>query len=369
MKESFASLEGLRAWMAWWVVFGHVLQISGSPSWMPQRFAQLMLRGDAAVHVFVILSGFVISHLILNKAESYSTYIRRRFFRLFPLYLTCLVFAWLVIDQYRFAYLELPFSTQIEMRADRLAETEAHSVLHWLAHLSMLHGAIPSTWLPYAGTSILAPFWSLSLEWQFYLVAPALITCMARSGASCVLGAFILLGVSMLSRRYMDQYYQYSSMLLLSLQFFAVGIMSRLAMDRVKVFGATPLLALAAIFAVIALRYPLEISIWAVWMAFVLSERFKGDAGVSLKMVCLLRFLFATNKIIIFLGRSSYSTYLVHIPFLVMVVYFLAKGVPSLDLRGEIFRDLCIGMLLLVPLAWLMYICIERPAIRWARKS
>ncbi len=34
---------------------------------------------------------------------------------------------------------------------------------------------VPENVMPFAGTAFLGPAWSLSLEWQFYLVAPVLI--------------------------------------------------------------------------------------------------------------------------------------------------------------------------------------------------
>jgi peptidoglycan/LPS O-acetylase OafA/YrhL len=41
---------------------------------------------------------------------------------------------------------------------------------HVLAHLTLLHGLIPQPILPYAYVTLLGPAWSLSTEWQFYLL-------------------------------------------------------------------------------------------------------------------------------------------------------------------------------------------------------
>lgn len=46
--------------------------------------------GGVAVFVFIILSGFVITHLLFTKRERYLSYLVRRAFRLFPAYLVCL---------------------------------------------------------------------------------------------------------------------------------------------------------------------------------------------------------------------------------------------------------------------------------------
>lgn len=177
---NFRSIEGLRAWMAWWVVLGHALQLAGTPAWLNGFMAKNLLKADVAVHVFVILSGFVITHLLLSRTEPYSTYITRRFFRLAPVYFACCLFALAIAVFYREAYIELPYAETRDMRAEREALTQEHFGWHALAHLTMLHGAVPQSILRFAGTSILAPAWSLSLEWQFYLVAPFLLSLASR---------------------------------------------------------------------------------------------------------------------------------------------------------------------------------------------
>ena len=47
--------------------------------------------GKAAVEGFIVLSGYVITQLILTKRESYRTFITRRFMRLFPVFFVCLL--------------------------------------------------------------------------------------------------------------------------------------------------------------------------------------------------------------------------------------------------------------------------------------
>ena len=47
----------------------------------------------------------------------------------------------------------------------------------------MLHGAISSNLLPDSPLRFNLPAWSISLEWQFYLIAPAVIMIARRHGA------------------------------------------------------------------------------------------------------------------------------------------------------------------------------------------
>src|SRR5262249_46231612 len=81
----FAAIEGLRAWLAWSVVFSHIAQSLGAA--MHGGHAEWFERfGGSAVLVFIAISGFVITGLVLDKHETWPRYILRRAFRIFPAY-------------------------------------------------------------------------------------------------------------------------------------------------------------------------------------------------------------------------------------------------------------------------------------------
>lgn len=81
--DRLALLEGLRGFLALYVVLDHSLEYSGVDEIAhPLGF----LRGGRyAVNEFVILSGFVIFYLLDKRTEGYRAFITRRFFRLYPI--------------------------------------------------------------------------------------------------------------------------------------------------------------------------------------------------------------------------------------------------------------------------------------------
>lgn len=67
--KKFDAIEGLRGWLAWAVVLSHLTYISGFK--LPGLSQPLRMIALPAVLIFIIVSGFVITHLILEKEEPY----------------------------------------------------------------------------------------------------------------------------------------------------------------------------------------------------------------------------------------------------------------------------------------------------------
>ena len=82
--KKFQAVEGLRGILAWAVVFSHLVYFANIYG---HGFGSLIAHlGRPAVLVFVIISGFVITHVIVERPEPYLGYLTRRFMRIFPLF-------------------------------------------------------------------------------------------------------------------------------------------------------------------------------------------------------------------------------------------------------------------------------------------
>ncbi|WP_164887672.1 acyltransferase family protein [Paenirhodobacter populi] len=363
--RNFATIEALRGWMAWWVVVTHALQLMGAgqgpADMIPRPMLRLLMSGDTGVMVFIIISGFVITHLLIGKRESYPTYLLRRFLRLAPIYFFCLLIALLVMRLTWLAYGENPLPLNHGMRIARFAAEQENFLTHLLLHLTLLHSVVPDTILPFASTALLPPAWSLSLEWQFYLIAPLLISVALRSGSAAFWLAVVLVAIRF-GLHHSGLRWQYDGFFFLAGDLFLIGILSRVAVERIHTGGAAAgYLLLAGI-----LLLQVDIKAALIWVLFfVLTLREGGFLPLRAGLADRMHRLLALNPVMRALGRWSYSTYLIHIPlFSVLVGAYVgqvgAGNVSQMAVAGILM--LCLPLLVLI--SALLYRFIETPPVR-----
>ncbi len=318
--QRFDGLEGARGWLAWTVVVTHILQLTQITTEYPS-LNLLRDLGDTAVQVFIILSGFVICHLILEKRETYRVYITRRFLRIYPVYLVCLVLGIFATLWYMEVLTAAPWGTSLaagpHMRAQIASMEGGGFYAHLIAHLTMLHGMIPTNILYESQFFFLSAAWSLSLEWQFYLIAPLVILMMAKPWPR-----LLLIVVAIAAQYAYDQRvfgtFQLPSFLPGAVALFATGIVSRLATPYLFgeiPFPAAPLLFFGAL-VLIADAGQIHYVLWAVIIASVWSG---GPEGKPDGLGRLLN-----GKVALWFGARAYSTYLVHVPIIQSLICLCA---------------------------------------------
>lgn len=144
-NQRLHSLDGLRAASIMLVLVGHIAGTVNAPSWM----MPLHNLGNFGVKIFFVISGFLITFLLLEELKRYNSisiknFYVRRCFRIFPafyFYITCIVIA-----NY-FGYIEL-FSGDI-----------FHAYSYTMNYHHDRAWALNHTW-------------SLAVEEQFYLLWP-----------------------------------------------------------------------------------------------------------------------------------------------------------------------------------------------------
>jgi peptidoglycan/LPS O-acetylase OafA/YrhL len=347
--DRLREVESLRGLLACWVLVYHVVTVSGvalNPAVM--RF----IDGAHAVDVFIVVSGFVICLLRLENPEPYPVFLGRRYLRLFPAFAVtvtiAVALAYAGIMPMRFAPADLP--------------------LLIAAHVSLLHGAVPTQLVPNAAGAFLNPTWSISLEWQFYLIAPLMIAAMARSLRGLLATTFLVIIVTRLNGLAMPHLGLGGAFITAKLALFWVGIVSGILYLRTRNGHASVAALLGASTAGLLIIFlPLEpnlgLIIWSIFFAIIMTAR----AGTPNRWVTRASTLMASSALLR-LGAISYSVYLVHEP-LIWAIRSAVIRVQSHASAGMVF---CLCALVAPPLTLaissLLYRFVEKPGIAWGRR-
>jgi peptidoglycan/LPS O-acetylase OafA/YrhL len=360
---NFKSLEGLRGYMAWTVVFMHVVYFSGYAQQRPFVWLVPLLNGVGAVNVFIVVSGFVITHLILVRNERYRPYLVRRMLRIVPIYYLCLLYSFVAFP----AQLELHTNNWVLDRAvwaHDFSMFHSHAFQYVLLHITLLHGVVPDSVLPLSSWQILGPAWSLSLEWQFYLLAPLLVKLLRLNRVAEASAVTMLIACFALFRWRLPIAWNQPAALPLSIHFFLLGILSRIHLPALEKLPrwTIPAVGFSLAVAVRPLRY--ELLMWTFFFTAVLMEEKPPRPLTVIGRGADHAFKWITrNRFVTSLGRCSYSTYLVHIPFLATVIWIGAHlfGIQS---QRSTFVLMLAAMPFLALLSQALYAFVESPFIR-----
>ena len=158
-------LDGLRGIAILLVMFIHFTERNVSAGVANSIYTQVAGVGWVGVDLFFVLSGFLITGLLLDAKRAphyFRNFYARRTLRIFPLYYACLLF-WLV-------GLPLLFPPSSQYAQETLATLERQQAWYW-TYLSNWRMGLDGQW-PGLGLSV---YWSLAIEEQFYLLWPAVV--------------------------------------------------------------------------------------------------------------------------------------------------------------------------------------------------
>lgn len=165
-KVYFKNLDGIRTIAALMVFFWHAYGIAvlKIPDGILKSFLLSVFNGDMGVCIFFVLSGFLITYLILNEIKENSKlslghFYLRRVLRIWPLYFGLLVVAYFIL---------LPIlSAKSNINS---SDIMTHSKYYFLfvSNFDMIQSAGEGSYLPVGIT------WSVAVEEQFYLFWPLL---------------------------------------------------------------------------------------------------------------------------------------------------------------------------------------------------
>lgn len=372
-KSHLDVLTGIRGWAALWVFLYHVWSLSGHPDFtvvlagVPLDFTPLVSIGGAGVTIFFVLSGFLLAIPFaewqsgLRQRPALDRYFLRRVMRVFPAYYAQLAILLLIAAW-------VPGQTGID---------------DWgslFRHLLMLFTPSPLGTAPVNGV-----WWTLPIEFSFYLVLP-LLALLLRPGRWWLLlvgslatmyfwrhGVVTRMPDASIPQRVVATYQLPGSMDAFGLGMLAAylyvnrlrlpgWVLPRLNLGRLGLPGLA--LVLVATYWLPGKRheYWADNPIFYLWTpALVL-----GVAAIILAGVGggrMINRLF-TNRFMVYAGLVSYSYYIWHFPVLNWIVateWFQALG------SMRFLALLLVSAPLIFVVSTLSYVLVEVPGMRFRR--
>jgi peptidoglycan/LPS O-acetylase OafA/YrhL len=352
-KQRVEFLDAMRGIAIAMVIVNHAGSITGLTGWL-RHFTGLMSYG---VQMFFVISAYTIFMTYaasLNKgaATPARDFLIRRLFRIVPVY-------WMGIVLYTVVY-------GMESRG----WLPGPELWHFPLHIFLLN-----IWHPDVQSSVVPGGWSISVEVMFYLIVPLCFTlvrdvkqAMAFTAIAMVAGP---LAVGAFAHAIAPQLADMSPVLLKhwwernplnQLGCFGVGIFLYFAVKagwhkRFEHWRPNVGLMLFAAALVIAgdssrIAFPQSQHLFA--LAF-------GAFGLALAAI---PWRVIVNQCSVFLGRISYSGYLLHF----LVLKQLTLVFPGEPGAGYFLAIVGSAFVLTIPLAYLSYVWIEQPSIGLGKK-
>lgn len=368
-RHRLTALEGLRGLLALWVAVSHAVCFAGlSVSFQEGPFKipwNVFVFAQSAVGVFIILSGYAIWRLLEREQGRWLPFMRGRIYRIYPVYLFALLLGGISALLHPSIRAALPWGGEFYfgMLAVHSNAEAAQPAAHVAAHLLLLHGTLPGTLLPAAAATLLAPAWSLSLEWQFYLVAPLLWQWRKSALTWAALAAVAYLG---------HRYFHYfnnpmNAFLPAHLPLFAIGIGSAVLEDQWRTGNTrTRRLLSAAVALAGGIAWWIHLDLWALllWIPTFLAATRCLD---TLPLAGSLRRILESRPLQ-WLGHISYPLYLLHWPLLIFSLGAFLAITPRWSKPAMLTALLLVVLPLILAASHLVHRLIEKPAMDRARR-
>ena len=312
------NLQYLRAFAAIIVVMFHIIGTANFYDFYPKYFNMMGGWGASGVHIFFVLSGFVMLHSLLNQERSALIFIKSRLIRIVPIY-------WFVTFLVVLSFVITPSS---------FINRENPNIL-WIAEsMFFLSGFISEKW------PVLAVGWTLELEMLFYIVF----------GLSLLLSKW--------NQRYLFNFIVLVSIAILIDSFIIFEFI--FGMFAAFIYNNYNLSQLKGLFLAIIGFFLLLSS-----MSNSYNFHYLLYWGLPSSMIVLglsyskqYHFLFLKH-----LGDASYSLYLIHV--LVISIFYKTINSLSIFINNDLLAIFC--LLLCIIASLILYIFIERPITKYIK--
>jgi len=345
------ALDSLRGLAAFAVLSEHCLGSMGEfgapiTSWLkftPLRL--LFMEGRGAVILFFVLSGYVLALPFLRgEGPSYPQFLAKRFCRIYLPYVAAML-------------LSLGLSVFLAPRPIPGLGIAFNKVWSETPNLDLILSNLAMLGTP-RSVSFVPPGWTLVYELRISLIIPLLVWCVRRTSVGVMLAAVFLFWMCHRAGRYFGLgYFECGNNFLDSfiitgyfVLFFVLGIL-----------GAKHSGHIASFVAAVPRRALLFVAVAIFWGFIAHSDIAKGASAIALIGFANRIGRPLVQPALIWLGRISYSLYIVHALIQVVVVHVLYPSVPLLLAVGSVIPvSLCA--------AALFHYWVEAPSLALSRR-
>lgn len=345
------ALTGLRFWLAVWVILHHIcgkgMMLEAWANTLPAPVLRVIHGGYLAVQTFFVLSGFVLARTYAQAKwdrRSLGRFFTARFARIYPVYFVSLI----ILSPFIIEMMLAPVWTPAQ-RATLLTN-----------YLLVLQG-----WTGSLGVGWNTPAWSLSCEFFFYLWFPVLFVALrnARWRAISVAMVFAILLPIVLDHSGVPwswkPIYQFGDFVagIAAARIFAL-IGGRRGWKKRGYWLYVPAVILGGWLII----HPTAVNgTGADLNTFLRPLNAAMLVGFALSGGWIAKWL--SGRIVDFLGKASYSMYVLHVPILWWTGRYFVHGKmhPPLPIGAAIYLSL------VVVVAGLVYHWLEAPASVWIR--
>jgi peptidoglycan/LPS O-acetylase OafA/YrhL len=355
LMEKIKEIDGLRAIAILLVVAWHYLGASDGPQSPPWR---IFIFGRSGVDLFFVLSGYLITSILLNNRASpnyFSAFYGRRAFRILPIYgVMLLIF----------------FAGKLS----GIGRVFFDGALPWWSYAAGLQNIWMAIDQSY-GAIWLAGTWSLAIEEQFYLLFPLIVLWLpAAALPRLLIATLVLCPMGRIISYLAGDAFGYYVLMPLRADILAIGALiawlrfSGPVSVSVRRSAKAILVATACAFPLFALlvgeNTDFHMALWghSYLVALFGSAVFMVLESTGAPPLALLR-----SPVAEFFARISYALYLVHINVLIFVFLVFRTDRTVATLQGAALTALALAISVLICFA--SYRFFEGPLIRMAHQK
>ena len=361
MKKRFETLDSFRGLAALFVVIHHMHYVGSITE------LNFFKHSFWFVEFFFVLSGFVLAHGYAWKQNlKFKNYFIARTFRIFPLHLFILC-VYILFELIKlFAY-----KSGLHINAVPFSNNNAISEI-------IPNALLLQSWLPHAShISFNAPSWSISVEYYMYMIF--FVTLLLKKNMKYI--TWLLISVSMFILLIMDR--DLAELIVRGLSCFFAGVLTYL------------------IYINIEQKVPENVEYWTLLeimllslVSYLISSDFIYKSLVISLLFCMVVLVFAfekglissllKQKVFLYLGKLSYSIYMIHAFIVFNVLWFfiiidryvdikltpVLHNIPYVDFGSPLYNNIFIVVILgiIVFISGFTYRFIEKKGQQLGKK-